>query len=387
MDEYMKTYRAQMDQVRLSDSVDQAILDDILKKSSTKKDSRKRAAYMGRAKKNISAAMAAAVIAIVTSACCVAGVAIHGAIIKSNKAESQVEGIGARVDVGESSYYDLLAGGEGEIYVLTDNDYTGSLTENHAIAWRSTDQGGTWEEVLFQPNELNEEAHLYGGALREGETGIEAVVIIEEKEDKAEDGYINRVYRITADSYTEYDMDEVYEQLGDQKHLWNIEYVNDHIIALVGTEKCLLYDVNTQSVVKSLPYDLTMGCLKTQDQFLLYGKEIYRCLDAETLEEQEPEEGLQEFVKTMYEKNNKKVLPPMTEWDDAVVCITRAAIYEYKDGEITQVRQLSNAVNGGRPFNGLLPFCKTLNGEYYVCTLSDTGMSLWQIDSSKEEMK
>lgn len=381
MDDYMKKYCEQMDKVILSDSADQEILSDLLKD-----DARKGVPYMKRAKRNISAAMVAATIIIVSAVTACAGVAIHGIIIKSNKTKSQVEGVGT-VDVEESYYYDLLASDTGEIYVLTDNDYDGTLTDYHAVAWKSTDQGDTWESILFQPDELNEESGLLAGDLREGESGIEAIVIIEEKDDKAEDGYVNRVYQITADSYIEYDMDEVYTRLGDQNYMFNVKYVNNDIIALIGTEECLLYDVNTQKVVKSLPYDLTMGCLKTRDQFLLYGKEIFSCLNTETLEEQEPEEGLREFVQTMYEKNHNNVFPPMAAWNDTVVCVTNSGIYEYKDGATTQITQLSNVVNEGRAFNGMLPICKTRDGKYYICTFSETGMSLWQIDGDKEELK
>ena len=374
MDEYMKKYREQLDKVTLSDAADQAILDDLLKS-----DAKKGVLCMKRMKRNISAAMIAVTIIIASSVTVFAGVAIHRAIIKSTKVESRVEGFGVTANVGESYYYGLLAGDAGGIYVLTDNDYDGALTDHHAIAWKSTDQGNTWEEVLSQPNGMNIEGYLFAGDLREGKTGIEAIVIMEEENDEAEEGYVNRVYRITADSYVEYDMDEVSAQLGGQEHLWSVKYVNDHIIALAGVEECLLYDVNTQKVVRNLPYDLTMGCLKTQNQFLLYGKEIYTCLDAETLEEQEPEEGLQEFVQMMYEKNNNEVLPPMAVWKDTVVCITKAGIYEHKAGKINQIRQVSDTVNYGRVFNGLLPFCKTRDGEYYVCTFSGTGMSLWKL--------
>lgn len=374
MDEYMKKYREQLDKVTLSDAADQAILDDLLKS-----DAKKGVLCMKRTKRNISAAMIAVTIIIASSVTVFAGVAIHRAIIKSTKVESRVEGFGVTADVGESYYYDLLAGDAGGIYVLTDNDYDGALTDHHAIAWKSTDQGNTWEEVLSQPNGMNMEGYLIAGDLREGKTGIEAIVIMEEENDEAEEGCVNRVYRITADSYVEYDMDEVYAQLGGQENLWSVKYVNDHIIALAGMEDYLLYDVNTQKVVKNLPYDLTMGCLKTQNQFLLYGKEIYTCLDAETLEEQEPEEGLQEFVQMMYEKNNNEVLPPMAAWKDTVVCVTKAGIYEHKAGKINQIRQVSDTVNYGRVFNGLLPFCKTRDGEYYVCTFSGTGMSLWKL--------
>lgn len=382
MDDYMEKYREQMDKVTLSDSAEQQILDVLLKS-----DVKKGVPYMKRAKRNISAAMIAATIIIASATTVFAGAVIHGIIIKSKKAESQVEGIGATIDVGESNYYDLLAGDAGEIYVLTDNDEEGALTDHYAVAWKSTDKGDTWEEILSQPDELNEESFLLAGDLREGEAGIEAIVIMQEKNDKVKEGYVNRVYQITTDSYVEYDMDEVYTQLGSQDHLFNVKYVNDRIIALVGAEECLLYDLNTQKVVKNLPYNLTMGCLITQDQFLLYGKEIYSCLNVETLEEREPEEGLQEFVQMMYEKNDNEVMPPMAAWNDTVVCVTKRDIYEYKAGEITQVKRLSYAVNDGKAFNGLLPICKARDGEYYVCTFSQTGMSLWQIDGDKEEMK
>lgn len=388
MDNYMKKYCEQMDQVTLSDTADQAILNELLKT-----ETRKGGAYMKRAKRNISAAMIAVTITAASFVTVCAGVVIHGTIIKSHKAESQVEGIGAAVNVGESYYYDLLAGDAGEIYALTDNDEKNELTDHHALVWKSMDQGDIWEEVLSQPDELKEDSGLFAGDLRKGEDGIEAIVIMMEREDdNAEGGYVNRVVQITADSCTEYDMDEVYTQLGGQDHLRDVKYVNDHSIALVGTEECLIYDIDSQKVIKNLPYNLRMGYLKTQDQFLLYGTEIYGCINAETLEEEEPEEGLQEFVQMMCKKNNAGTLdmlfPPMAAWKDTIVCVTKEAIYEYKDGEITQSKQLSSAVNNGHAFNGLLPFCKTGDGAYYVCTFDGAGgMSLWQIDGNKEEMK
>lgn len=377
IDEYMKRYREQMNEVTLSDSADQAIMDDLLKA-----DVQKGGPYMKRTKRNISAAIIAIVIVIASSATVVA---IRGAaVIKSNKEERRVEGVGAKVNLGESYYYDLLAGDNGEIYALTDNDAENELTDYHVVVWKSTDQGDTWESVLLQPDELKGEIYLSAGDLREGKDGIEAVVMLAEEEEKTEDGYyIWRVYQITEDSYVEYDMDEVYAEFGND--LFNVKYVNDDTIALIGGERCLLYDVNKQKVIKSLPYDWTMGCLKTQDQFLLYGKEIYSCLDAETMEEQEPEEGLQEFVQTMYEKNFNDVFPPMQAWKDTIVCMTKSGIYEYKDGETTYIRQLSSKVS--KVFNGLLPICKVRDGEYYIAVFSGTGMSLWQIDGDKEEMK
>lgn len=382
MDEYMKKYREQMDQVKLSEEADQGILEDLLKAGT-----QKRTPYGRGARRTASAAMVTAALVMASSITVFAGVMIHKMIIESKKEASYLEGIGT-VNVGESSYYDFLAGDSGELYALTDNDYEGSLTDHQAIAWKSTDKGDTWEEVLVLPDELEGETVLYAGGLREGESGLEAVVLVEERDDKAEYGYVNRVYQITADSYTEYDMEEVYAQLGDQDALWNMCYVNGRIIALFGTEDCLLYDTDMQKIVKRLPYNAAKeGWLNAGDQFLLYGDGIYTCIDAETLKEREPEEGLEEFVRLMYEKNTDGVLPPMDVWNDTVVSVTRSGIYEYQDGETTQIRRLSTAVTKGYALNGVLPMCKTQDGEYYVCTGGAAGMNLWHIEGGKEELK
>ena len=136
MDKYRKRYREQMDQVRLSDEADQAILEDILKA-----DIRKRATYGKGARRTVSAAMAAAAFVMASSITVFAGVIIHKMIIESKKEESYLEGIGT-VNVGESYYYDFLADGSGGLYALTDNDYEGSLTAHQAIAWKSFGPAG-----------------------------------------------------------------------------------------------------------------------------------------------------------------------------------------------------------------------------------------------------
>lgn len=175
MDENMKRYCEQMDKVILSDAADETILEDILKA-----DAQKGVGHVKRAKRTVSAAMVAAAIVMASSVTVFAGAVIHKIMIESNKEESYLQGIGT-ADVGESYYYDFLAGDAGELYVLTDNDQQGVLTDHHAIAWKSVDQGDTWEEVLSWPGELNGEIALFAGDLREGETGIEAIVLVEEK--------------------------------------------------------------------------------------------------------------------------------------------------------------------------------------------------------------
>ncbi len=386
MEKYMKKYCSQMDKIILPGAADQKILLDLLKAVKENKVNenaeKPRNSYTRR---NLSAAAIAAIVIIASAASVFAGVAIHHAIIKSNKTE--VKGFGTTVNLGESVYFDLLSGTDGEIYALTDSDCDGQITDHHVIVWKSTDEADTWEEMLSQPSELNDEAELIAGDLREGENGIEAVVIIRESNPSEDDVYTNRVYCIQEDSCEEYNMDEAYALLGSQDHLFNIKYVNAHTLALVGTTGCLLYDMDMQEIVKELPYNLTMGCLLTQNQFLLYGNEIYTCIDVNTLNECEPEVGLQDFVRVMVEKNNREVFPPIQAQGDTVASVTNSGIFEYREGEIVQVRQLSKQLNGGHTYNGLLPFCKSLDGKYYVCTFTSQGMALWQIDSGGEEMK
>ena len=381
-DKFIEKYRMQMDKITLSESADRKILDDLLKAEAGKGES-----YTKKPQKHIRAAAAAAAVIIAGSAAAAAGAAIHGIIIRSEKKESQLEDSGAStVNVGESYYYDLLAGDSGEIYALTDNDYYGELTEENTIVWKSTDQCDTWESVLCQPDNLNEESSLFAGDLREGPSGIEAVVMIQEDDPNGNGSYTNRVYQVSADSFAEYNMDEVYALLGSQDHLFNVKYVNDHVIALIAAETCLLYDTGTQEIIKELPYDLTMGCLLTQDQFLILGKEICTCLNADTLEEQSPDPGLQEFVRSMCANNG--VFPPMQAQGDTIICVTATGIYEYCAGETKQIRQLSSAAAfGDYALNGLLPVCRGQENEYYVCIFGDAGMNLWKIDSNTEEMK
>ena len=62
MDEYMRMYRKQMDQIKLSDAADQVILNDLLKDNV-----RKGAPYMKRTKRSMSKAATAATIVIIFS--------------------------------------------------------------------------------------------------------------------------------------------------------------------------------------------------------------------------------------------------------------------------------------------------------------------------------
>lgn len=380
MDRYMELYRCQMNQVTLSREADQKILNDLL-------TAEKQAESFCRKqpKWTIRAVMIAAIIIIASAGATIAGIAIHGIIVRSTQTETPVENVGSTVNIGPSYYFDLLAGDAGEIYALTSEDSDSTLTDRHAIVWRSTDQCDTWESVLYLPDDLNEGSSLTAGDLRNDVSGIEAAVIIDEPDTGG--GYTTRIYQLTAETCTEYRMDDIYAHIGEQDYVFQIKYVNDHTIALAATETCLLYDTDTQKVVKELPWQLDSGTLNsglllTPEQFVIYGEEIYTCLDAETLEDQEPEEGLQEFVRTMYAKNERGGFPPMQTQGDTILCATRSGIYEYRDGKTTQTRFLA-----GHEFSGLLPICRGQDGEYYICAFGDTGMILWQIDEDKEEIK
>ena len=379
MNEYMKTYQHQMDQITLSAAADQRILSD-LRQAAAQRTTPRRRKRIG----NMRAAVVAAAILIAALGAVAVGAAVHAILVRAQKTASAVAEHVTAVSLGESYYYDLLGEETGTIYAMTDSDHDHDLTDQQVIVWRSTDQADSWESVFTLPDTLSANSELLAGDLRTGADGIEAVVIIDEGLPDASGSYLQRVYRITSDSCTEYRMDEVYDRIGSP---FSIKYVNDHTIALLSSEACLLYDTDTMEIVKELPYDLTMICLLTRDQFLIYGREIYTCLDADSLQEQTPEAGLQQFIETMYAANNGEVAPPMQAQGDAVICATKSGLYEYRAGETRQIRQLSEAVFGGYAVNGLLPVCKAGEGEYYVCTLQDNGMVIWQISADAEEMK
>ena len=113
--------------------------------------------------------------------------------------------------------------------------------------------------------------------------------------------------------------------------MWNLNIVNDHVISLASGEQCVLYDTDKQEVLKSLTYDpLYRGISAYAEQFLVYGQEIVYCLNAESLEEEEAEEGLKKFVSDMFKENDSSVMPPMYTDNDTVVCAVAEAVYEYR---------------------------------------------------------
>lgn len=382
MNEYMKTYQHQMDQITLSAAADQRILSD-LRQAAAQRTTPRRRKRIG----NMRAAVIAAAILIAALGAVAVGAAVHAILVRAQKTASAVAEHVTAVSLGESYYYDLLGEETGTIYAMTDSDHDHDLTDQQVIVWRSTDQADSWESVFTLPDQLNEGSSLIEGDLWMGSSGIEAMIITDEPDPAADGAYHRRVYRIATDSCTEYNMDEVYARLGSQEHLYNVLYVNDHTIALAAADTCLLYDTETREIIKELPYNLTMGFLLTQNRFLIYGKEVYTCLNADTLQEQAPEPELLQFVQTVYEANGSDILPPMQGQDDSIICVTESGLYEYRNRETTQVRQLSRAIYGGHPVNGLLPACRAGENDYYVCTFYTGGMVIWQISTDAEEMK
>lgn len=297
------------------------------------------------------------------------------------------KGMSTVVSIEDAYYYDLMADDTGDIFALTDNASKSALKDARVIAWKSSDQGNTWEELLYQPEALKDDSELEAGALRTGKEGIEAFAVFSEHMDGAEEEHAHRFYRITENSCDELEASEAFNQLGDEA-LWNVSFVNGHVISIAGGEQCVLYDIDQQKAVKNLSYDsFAAAFLSMQEQFLVYGKEIVYCLDAETLEEQEPEKSLQEFVTAMYEKNDGVVFPPMDVYKDTVVCATTEAIYEYREGKTVQALSIPDIVNLGKSFNGMLPMCKGKGNAYYVGVFASGKMNLQQIVEDKETEK
>lgn len=286
------------------------------------------------------------------------------------------------ISIENAFYYDLMTTDEGGLFALTDNTHESASGTSHVIAWQSSDQGNTWKELLYQPESLNDESDLLAGALRNRTEGVEAFAIFAEHQDEQAGEQACHLYRITENTCDELNAGGVFEQLGDTA--WNISPVNDHVISIAGEEQCILYDTEKQKAVKSLSYDpYTIGFLSMPNQFLVYGKEISYCLNAETLEEQTAEKSLQEFISAMYEKNDSTVLPPMKAYKNSIICAVTEAVYEYTEGKTVQTLSIPATVNGGYCFNGILPICKSEGRTYYISSMGMGTTSLQRLEADK----
>lgn len=295
-------------------------------------------------------------------------------------------GISSEISIEDAYYYNLLANDAGDIFAFTDNFSEEGSKDAPVIVWKSSDRGHTWEEALHQPEALQDGFELHTGAMRLEKDGLEAYAVFSEHADETIDGSANRLYRITENTCEELQAEEVFEQLGDG--VWNISFVNEHIISLAGGEQCILYDTDRQKMVKSLSYDsYAVGFLSMPKQFLVYGKEVAYCLNADTLEEQEADESLQEFVATMYEKNGNTVFPPMNVYKDAIICVTAEAVYEYREGKTVQTLSVPDMLNGGNCFNGMYPICKGKDNTYYMSGYAAKETRLWRLEADKETDK
>lgn len=292
-------------------------------------------------------------------------------------------GLASVVSIEDAYYYnDLLTTDEGEVYALTDG--TSEEGTDPVLVWKSTDQGENWEKVIKLPDTIYAGSFISAGALQEEEDKLNAYVVVSDSDDSTSDSGGNRLLWITEKGSEELNAGEVFEEIGGS--VWKISVVNDHVLSIAGIDKCVLYDITQQKELKSLSYDYgRAGFLSMKDQFIVYCDEIKYCLNAETLEEQEPEDGLEQFVEDMWEANDRDVFAPMKAWNDTVVCVTTKAIYEYRDGRTVKALSVPDTVHGGTSFNGMSPICKGSQNTYYLSALSAGETTLWRIEPDPEK--
>lgn len=292
-------------------------------------------------------------------------------------------GLASVISIEDAYYYnDLLTTEAGEVYALTDG--TSEDGTDPVLVWKSTDQGKNWEEVIKLPDTISTESYISTGALQVEKDDLSVFVVVSDLEDGTSDSGGSRLLRITEKGSEELKAGEVFEKLGGS--VWKISVVNDHVLSIAGIDKCVLYDITQQKELKSLSYDYgRAGFLSMKDQFIVYCDEIKYCLNAETLEEQEPEEGLEKFVEDMWEANAREVFAPMKAWNDTVVCVTRKAIYEYRDGRTVNVLSVPKTVHRGNSFNGMLPVCKGHQNTYYLSVFSAGNTTLWRMEPDLEK--
>lgn len=287
-------------------------------------------------------------------------------------------GLASVVSIEDVYYYnDLLTTDEGEVYALTDG--TSEEGTDPVLVWKSTDQGENWEKVIKLPDTIYAGSFISAGALQEEEDKLNAYVVVSDSDDSTSDSGGNRLLWITEKGSEELNAGEVFEKIGGS--VWKISVVNEHVLSIAGIDKCVLYDVTQQKKLKSLSYEYgRAGFLSMEDQFIVYCDEIEYCLNTETLEEQEPEDGLEKFVEDMWEANDREVFAPMRAWKGTAVCVTSKAIYEYRDGKTVNALSVPGTVHGGICFNGMFPVCKGSQNSYYLSTISTGKITMWRIE-------
>ncbi len=304
----------------------------------------------------------------------------------SSENETPIEngvGVASAINIEDAYYYnDLLTTDAGEIYALTDG--TSEDGTDPVLVWKSSDRGENWEKVIQLPDMVSEDSYISTGVLQEREEGLNTYIIVSDLEDDTSDSGGSRLLRVTEKECEELNVEDVFEKLGGSA--WDISVVNDNVLSIAGTEQCILYDITQQKEVKSLSYDYcSAGFLSMKDQFVVYCDEIKYCLNAETLEEQEPEEGLKKFVEDMWEANHREVFAPMRAWNDTVVCATPKAIYEYRDGKTVKALSVPDTIHSKTSFNGVLPVCKDSQNNYYLSVNSTGDTILWRIEPDTDK--
>lgn len=285
-------------------------------------------------------------------------------------------GVASAINIEDAyNYNDLLTTDTGEIYALTDG--TSEAGTDSVLVWKSSDRGENWEKVISLPDTISEDSYISTGVLQEGKDGLNAFVVVSDS-----DG--SRLLRVAEKDNEELKVGDVFEKLGGSA--WDISVVNDNVLSIAGPEQCVLYDITQQKEVKSLSYDYcSAGFLSMKDQFVVYCDDIKYCLNAETLEEQEPEEGLKKFVEDMWEANHREVFAPMKAWNDTVVCATPRGIYEYRDGKTVTALSIPDTIHGKTSFNGMMPVCKGSQNNYYLSVNSTGEITLWRIEPDTDK--
>ena len=292
-------------------------------------------------------------------------------------------GLASVINIEDAYYYnDLLTTDAGELYAMTDG--TSEEGTDPVLVWKSSDRGENWKEVIQLPDTISADSYISTGVLQKKNDELSAFLVVSDPEDGSSDSGVSRLLRITEKGSEELDTGGVFEKLGGSA--WDISVVNDNVLSIAGPEQCILYDITQQKEVKSLSYDYcSAGFLSMKDQFVVYCDEIKYCLNAETLEEQEPEEGLKQFVEDMWEANHREVFAPMRAWNDTVVCATPKAIYEYRDEKTVTALSVPDTIHGKTSFNGVLPVCKGSQNNYYLSVNSTGETTLWRIEPDADK--
>jgi len=271
--------------------------------------------------------------------------------------------------------YDTQWNGNNELFILTDSDERGLLTDHQAILWTSTDQGATWTDSISIPQELEDYIMVDGIISADGKLVVALQKSIGyDTEQEAEEAEAEPIqyYLIDRDG-------NVHELLIDinLEIVIQMTFVSDGQFVIADDTTSYLCDLESESVIQTYEYSQDVGALfdivrLPDDKFALCGMDATKFYECANGAECEVADSLKSFLEEGG-SNSDNSLKTLLE-DDILYSVNATEIksYSFESEQIRTVMEFTEKMLKGQDA-ALLYFTslsKDKEDNFYVSFLS-----------------